>query len=396
MSKHPNQSVVQSQAGRKARSGLSTSIITSRDELQSCAAGWNELLADSEANNIFLTWEWISTWLDEIYPDAPLLVVAVRAPGDKLVALAPFYISELHLMGMIKYRCLRVLGDCLCGSDYPDLMIRNGYDRPAITEVLEALLSRADAWDCLWLPNVADWTGGMARLQEDLGSRLPHISARQRVFSAIALPESYEELAASFSPSTRSNLKRQRKNLAGRTDLHIARCETVDEVPEFLDALFDLHRKRWESVGQAGSFVRKPPMERFYRRFAPKAMELGWLRLFALRLNGDYKAVQFGYAFDNRMYCIQEGCDIVDMPGAGNYLRSHAIKSFIAEGISEYDFLAGFAEHKRRWRAKRRYGADLLIGRKSRKNSMLFWKQFWPTGRFINQGRPACEGRSYD
>jgi len=41
-------------------------VVTSRDELETYAVEWNELLLSSDANTVFLTWEWISAWLEAI------------------------------------------------------------------------------------------------------------------------------------------------------------------------------------------------------------------------------------------------------------------------------------------------------------------------------------------
>jgi len=90
----------------------SVEIVTSREELEFYAKEWNELLASSDADTIFLTWEWISTWLDSVYPDGELLVVFVRDNNARLIGIAPFYLSDIHFLGLIKYRCLRIIGDC--------------------------------------------------------------------------------------------------------------------------------------------------------------------------------------------------------------------------------------------------------------------------------------------
>lgn len=65
------------------------------------------------------------------------------------------------------------------------------------------------------------------------------------------------------------------------------------------------------------------------------------------------------------------------------------IAACIEEGLTEYDFLGGFDEHKRHWRARQRWGEDVLVGSDAGKNRLLFLRQLWPTGRFVQQGRPA-------
>jgi CelD/BcsL family acetyltransferase involved in cellulose biosynthesis len=137
-------------------------------------------------------------------------------------------------------------------------------------------------------------------------------------------------------------------------------------------------------------------MKRFYESFAPIALQKGWLRLHALKVDGTFKAAQYGYVYNNTYYILQEGFDPNSFGGIGNILRNLVLKECINEGLKEYDFLGEFTNHKRFWNAKPRDGYDLFIGRKSTKNKLLFWKNIWPTGRYIREGRPANEGYSHD
>ncbi len=374
---------------------LTADVVTTRQQLQSYAQEWNELLAHSASDTIFLTWEWISAWLESVYPDGPLLVVAVRTRDGRLVGLAPFYRSDLRLLNLVKYRCLRVIGDCHSGAEYMDVIVREGFEQPAYEAIVAALRARRGLWDCIYVTNAAGWTGGQARLESHLGG-LGHLHRRQRDFAAVELPANYEEYLGSLARRHRSNVKRQEKRLAAEHRINFRICRNETDRQELLDALFYLHRQRWESVGQEGSFVRRPPMERFYRCFSAEALKRGWLRILALEVDGSIQAVQYGYVYGKTFYSLQEGYDPQAIKGVGNVLRNRAIQTCIQEGLSEYDFLGEFSDHKRHWEARARQGADLLIGRKSLKNQLLFCKEVWPAGRYVRQGRPASEGRSHD
>lgn len=392
---HANHTSNTSVVAGKADVRLVTEVVTTREELDRIAGDWNELLRDSKADTIFLTWEWVSTWLDTVYPDARLFVVAVRDGDGRLIAIAPFYRGDLRLLGLVKYKCLRIIGDCQSGAEYADVIIRRSFEKQAMNVVIEELLSHQDVWDCMWFPNVANWTGADHRVADSLGWHF-HVHRRQVVFSALELPEMYEEYLSLLARRHRSNIRRHEKGLCAAHKVELQRCQNESQLPEFIDALFLLHGKRWQSVGQTGSFVRRPPMERFYESFAPKALRKGWLRLYVLKVDGVTKAAQYGYAYGDVYYSVQEGYDPESFNGIGNILRNRVFKACIKGGLQEYDFLGGFTDHKRHWGAKQRYGKDIFIGKKSLKNSLLFWKNIWPTGRFIQEGRPANEGRSHD
>jgi len=180
-------------------------------------------------------------------------------------------------------------------------------------------------------------------------------------------------------------MRRNNRKIAKIDGVEFVRCQNLGELPEFLDALFDLHQRRWEDVGIDGCFKRKPVEKRFYREFAPVALENGWLALFGIKQNGVFKAVQFGYFYDGVFLQLQEGYDPSFRSGAGNALRHHVINASIDAGIREYDFLAGPSEHKRRWSAKIRDGYDILIGSNSLASRLMTAGGIWPSGRFATQ-----------
>ena len=178
--------------------------------------------------------------------------------------------------------------------------------------------------------------------------------------------------------------------------MELIQCDDADHLSEMLSTLFDLHRRRWESAGQDGSFVRRPLMQRFYESFALVAFRHGWLRIHALKIDGVVKAILYGYVYEGVFSALQGGRDPDDSSGTTDILYNFEFESCIKEKLHEYDFLGGFSAYKRHWGAEVRNGCDLLVGKRSLKNHLLFWKEIWPTGRLVKEGGPASEGRSHD
>jgi CelD/BcsL family acetyltransferase involved in cellulose biosynthesis len=359
----------------------STQIITRRADLEPLSAEWNGLLASSRADCIFLTWEWIATWLDCVHPSARLMVVAARDGDGRLVGVAPFYRTRLRLLRVLDYPTLRILGDQQSGAEYGDVVVAPAAGAACVSAILDAL-ARTRGWQCLWLPNLAGWTGAVDVLRAACVAAGLRLHERARDFAAIRLPNSYDDYLAALSGNARSTLRRQARRME-QAGCELVRCETRTQLDELLAALFDLHRQRWSQAGQLGSFVRKPLLRRFYEHFAPLALARGWLRLYGLRCGKHLAAVQYGYAYGGRFYQLQEGFDPDAPDGAGNVLRSRVVEACIREGLEEYDGLGGYTEHKRRWLAQPRTGYDLLIGRPTLRNRLLFHRPVWPTGRYL-------------
>jgi CelD/BcsL family acetyltransferase involved in cellulose biosynthesis len=372
---------------------MSAQVITRVEELLPLAGEWNELLRSSPADSIFLTWEWVSAWLEVVRPAARLLVVAVRDEGGQLTGVAPFYRTRMRLMKVLPYGCLRVLGDRDSGAEYPDIIIRAGHEQTVLPRIAEALHEQRRAWDCLWVPQMAGWTGASRRFRALCGgSASGRVNERPVDFGSVELPRSHEAYLSMLSGNARSNLRRGAKRVnESAKSVNMVRCERPDQLAGMLSALFDLHTRRWQAVGEPGCFQAGGPMRRFYERFAPLALRCGWLRLAALELDGVTRAVQFGYAYAGRFYQLQEGYDPAAPEGVGNVLRESVFRQCIAEGLREYDFLGEFSEHKRRWGAQQRVGIDLLIGRGGWKSAGLFTRPVWPTGRFLREELPLAK-----
>jgi CelD/BcsL family acetyltransferase involved in cellulose biosynthesis len=368
---------------------LTISVIRTREDLKAYADRWNELLADSRANSIFLTWQWIDAWLDGVSPQLPLLTVVVSDRAGRLVGIAPFYVSALKLLGGIPFRCLRILGDQDSGAEYPDFILRRNCEASALHAILIALLSRSSAWHCIWLSKMAGWTGTidlLRRTSEQLG-----LFMRERPvdFATVDLPDNHAAWLQGLSKNRRGYLRRMTRQLFESHDAQHVCPTRGEDLTELMEALFDLHGKRWRSLGEPGTFVRSPRKKAFYQRMAPRAFKLGWLQMDGLRVDGRIKAILYGYAYNGSIVAIQTGYDPVGFDGIGNVLQYLAIQRAISEGIRQYDLLAGYTQHKEHWRSRRRLGHDVLIGRPCLRNRLLFAKPFWPTGRFLRPERLA-------
>ena len=79
-------------------------------------------------------------------------------------------------------------------ADYPDIIVWHGYEREAIPLLRAGLLAHQDAWDCVWMPNVAGWTGAVERSQKLLSDSSFHIHSRPCDFACVSLPRSHEEI----------------------------------------------------------------------------------------------------------------------------------------------------------------------------------------------------------
>jgi CelD/BcsL family acetyltransferase involved in cellulose biosynthesis len=342
---------------------------------------WNEMLANSPANQLFMTWEWLDCWL-RVQPAKDLFVICVHGADDKLLGVAPLYKADYTLLKVLPYRVLRVIGDVDSGAEYQTWFARALDEDAAYTEIVRTLQALRGEWDLIWMPNVGSWFGSHEAIVRAAESGRLQVRTRPRGFSTVKLPENYDTYLARMSPNRRQQVRRNTKKFLSKSGVEIRQVATQEDLGPALAALFFLHDKRRRSVDEEGVFDRNPREREFYERFARVALDKGWLAMFVLYDHAEPKAVQIGYIYNGVLLQMQEGFDPDYLPHAGNALRAWAIQRCIQRGLTEYDFLGGHSEHKRRWLATERTGMDLLSMHSGIKNLPLRIG-VWPTGKYL-------------
>ncbi|MDO8480159.1 MAG: GNAT family N-acetyltransferase [Candidatus Rokubacteria bacterium] len=361
------------------------STITTRTELDALAPEWNDLLQASRADTIFLTWEYISAWLDAAASSAELHVLAVRDQSGNLVGIAPFYRRQIRLCRVLTHRCLCILGEHASPAEYLDLILHRDQEQPVL-DALGAALARRSDWDCIWIPKVAGWTGAPERLTRLARSAGLHVWRRDSSFSAIELPPEVDQYMRLLSTKMRYQMRRGIKQLNESGAITFEQCRSREQLPLFIDNLERLHQKHWASAGEPGGFRRNPSFRAFVETICDRAIEKGWISLSSIRVNDICVAVQFAFTYHGTFSAIQEGFDPdfkTVTEGIGNVLRCRTIQQCIEAGLTCYDFLGGETWHKQRWAAQMRQGFDFFIHRRSVKTLPLRVRPVWPTGRHM-------------
>ena len=357
-------------------------VIRNIDDWRRLREHWNGLLATSRANQLFMTWEWLDSWL-RVHPEvSTLAVICIHADDGRLAGVAPFYKTDYTLLGIVPYRALRLIGDVDSGAEYQMWIARADDEEGVCTEIARCLREMRAEWELLWIPYVCSWSGAQRTVLQALERCGLGVRTRPRDFSAIRLPADYETYLAGMSANRRQQVRRNTRKILSQPGVTVRKITSHDELGPALEALFRLHGKRWRSVGQEGVFDRNPRERAFYLRFVPEALACGWLAMFVLEDGGEMKAVQIGYVYEGVLLQLQEGFDPDYSPHVGNALRAWAIQHCIESGITEYDFLGGHSEHKRRWLAVERSGMDVL-GYAPGLRSLAMRLGVWPTGRYL-------------
>jgi CelD/BcsL family acetyltransferase involved in cellulose biosynthesis len=244
------------------------------------------------------------------------------------------------------FRALEFLGTGTVGSDYLDVIVREGKD----VEGLDALA------DALAKTRLVLEFGQVRREFSSVASLTARLAARGWSDSETPINpcplvdlagHSWESYLTSLGPEHR--FQRRLRNLEKRFDVRLDLVQTEAERREALDALVAFHTSRWRERGGSQAFG-SPELLSFHDEVSQLTLQRGWLRLFVLRLGGRPATVFYGYRYGRAFYFYQSGFDpTFAKESVGLITIGLTIRRAIEEGAMEYDLLHGTEPYKFLW-----------------------------------------------
>jgi len=308
---------------------------------------WDQLLADSASDCVFLTWEWLRAWWSHLAERRQLRIVAVRR-GEELIALAPFAVRPGSMRRLFPFRAVEFLGSGTAGSDYLDVIVRKGAEAEALNELSRAL----GRWNLILEFGQLRGSGSVAA---NLGSRLGQQgwkSAQTKVNTCPFIDlrgHSWTTYLATLGSQHRYDVQRKMKKLSKQFEVVFERVEKEEQRDPALQLLIALHNKRWIERGGSDAFHTAGHVA-FHTEFTARALCRGWLRLYVLRLDGKPASAFYGLRYGRTFYFFQSGFDAqYARHSVGLVTMGLAIQTAIEEGAEEYDLLHGDEAYKFHW-----------------------------------------------
>jgi CelD/BcsL family acetyltransferase involved in cellulose biosynthesis len=260
------------------------------------------------------------------------------------VAIAPL---RLAVPRFRVFRRLEFLGTGEAGSDYLDLIVRRGHEADALRSIADCLQARTLTIRLTHLPP-ASLAAQLARQLADRAWRTS--SSDDGVCPVVDLRgHTFDSFLATLGASHRANVRRRLRAIERQFTVRFDEVTGSDERREMLAALAAFHASRY--AGRGGSTAFSTPAARAFHEAATQdALERGWLRMYALRLDGQLAAVMYGFNHGGRFYFYQHGYDErFSSLGVGLVLMALTIRTAISEGALEFDMLWGTEPYKSLW-----------------------------------------------
>ena len=321
-------------------------ILEDIEQLRSSESQWNRVAGD----RCFFSWQWCFSWFKEFSSEDDKLhvIVGVDNNGDWL-GIAPLMVSG---------RRLRFLGSGTACSDYVNLITEESeYNlfAEAVTKYLAkefgpaGLLSFVDAFEIEGgggNDRKLDYFCELLRLQDFA----MHETETEGTWKVL-LPDSFEQLNATFSKSMRRKTKAAKKRLA-ESDVE-EQFATPENFEKVWDSFVHLHQKRRNALGQLGCFSDEN-FERFLKSATKGLMELNRSDLILISKSGTPIAAMLLIYCGETCMMYQSGIEPAassSEPGYQSVLV--AIQHAIENDFKHFDFLRGDEPYKARWSTTR-------------------------------------------
>ncbi len=313
---------------------------------------WNPLLKRSRFDNFFSTYEWQTTWWENLGEGELWLVAMRRRDTNALVGIAPLYLLTMAAGPDAGKRQLNLVG-CIEVSDYLDLIIEEGWENAVYTELLAWLNSpAAPQWDIFDLCNLPEVSATYRELAEMYAVAGLHVEVFQEdTAPQFSLPRRFEEyLQNQVDKKQRHEIRRKQRRAEREADIGLLLVGEQHVLEAEVDDFIVLQRAAREDKA---TFM-TPEMQRFFLAVARRTLAMRTLRLFFLTVNGEKAATMFAFEYNRRFWLYNSGYD----PQAhaqlspGWVLLAYVIEYAVAAGCAVFDFMQGNEEYKYRFGAQ--------------------------------------------
>jgi CelD/BcsL family acetyltransferase involved in cellulose biosynthesis len=318
---------------------------------------WNDLVHRSGFDNLFLTWEWQSTWWKHL-GEGNLLLLGFRSELDnRLIGVAPLFNSQND-----EGRSVLFLNGCRDVSDYLDLIIEAGQEEEVYQALLDYLEHEATNWEMLDICNIPQDSQTYGLLRDlALARGYQALVEVEDVCPIIDLPATWEDYLMTLDKKQRHEVRRKLRKSANEADSRFVIVGPDDDLRAEMQRFIDLHQK---STPEKDQFM-DPAMQAFFFEVAQVLQERGWLQLAFVEMNGEKAATLLNFDYGDDILVYNSGYDPAKYRhlSPGIVVTARSIEHAISLGRNRFDFLRGDEVYKYRFGAQDTQVRRLLIAK---------------------------------
>lgn len=321
-------------------------IIRTSDEFGKLNDPWNRLLERSCSWNIFLTFEWLSTWWKFFGAHYKLQVVLVYDEGE-LIGAAPLMISREYGFRRLKFMSTGI-------ADYEDFIIAGAENvRSKVVGLIFSVLLKDKEWDIFRLQGIREDSPNFPYFQsfDNTVSNLKngHFELIRHQDGAFYVDTSgkVEEYLGTLRKRFLSDTRRLKARLFRLGNVHFCdRALELESISEVLGKHMSLQMTRRKSMGTKSMFS-DPSVRSFFHDITGSFAKNGWLDLSCIEVNDTLAAVHLGYKYREHFFSYTLGLNDQYLGcGIGRLMFFHLIERCFQDSSRTFDFMLGGERYK--------------------------------------------------
>jgi CelD/BcsL family acetyltransferase involved in cellulose biosynthesis len=321
---------------------------------------WNLLFKTVKDSTPFQSWEWNYGLARTIDSSARIKIVAGYSKNGRLIGLAPFKLRNSRIPGL---KVLEFIGSE--DSDYLDFIVDRNYKNIFIRRLFN-WIRKNNEWRVLNLLSLRKET------KELILPYFPFEFSEQIVSPYLKLPSSFEKFKKELPKSRYKSIKKRLNKLLPEKRLEFSISESMQDIHNYMDSLFELHQKRWNGKGERGKFHNEEWKEQF-RDLSLLLFKANMLKIGILKIDSSIVSVHYHLIHKDKEYGFLNGMDPDYAKfGPSNLLHYYMIEDAIKNGTTLIDFLQGNEQYKYSWTNEEEQLYSAVYART--KPEFLIWK----------------------
>jgi len=315
--------------------------ITTPEAFMNLKTEWNRLLASSEVNTFFLTFEWVHNWWQCFGNDKQLYILTVKK-DNTLVGIAPLMIT--------RNKKVQFIGTPL--ADYGDFIVKGSKEKDkndVLAAFLNHLLNNKERWNSIRLDEIQERSSTIPVLQLLLSKYASNKFLIQDGIGCMALDfqkSSEEELAKLLK---KRSIRRHIKFLQSQGNFIFKKIENKDEARKALETFFAQHIAIWHKKNESSMFLDKR-CKRLFEQLTEELLLKGNVVIWAIYLDKQLLALQFGFEHNGSYvtYCQSQNLSYAKQ-SPGTILYKFFIEEYKNNGLRIVDHSRGTEAYKYRF-----------------------------------------------
>ncbi|EMI20183.1 cellulose biosynthesis protein celD [Rhodopirellula maiorica SM1] len=292
---------------------------------------------------------WLQPWWDQFGGQLEAYVLVARDAEEQICGILPLCRS------FDSPRTLRFIGDNNACTDFASILLDpQDANAESIVDAMVQFLCEhtatdSEGWDFLELDGVSAGDPVMRCFSASLAKAGVIVHAQSRMSTwLLQAAESWEQQLSRHSKRTRKKTRGFLESVDKTPGMERVIANSTEQVDEFMDAIIELHQRRWNAVGEPGTYADKQ-LRDFVTQMAHEMFRNDRLYLPVLRLDGRIIGGELGILSDDLLYIYSSGFDL-DAANLepGRILAVNTLKYVHDQGLRGIEYMRGDEPYKAR------------------------------------------------